>query len=104
MSRFGVYGPYHRTGTTQDNETIRKQAQTDEIWGKPNRGSDFPSVDAWIGELDPDDYGIEFWTDVEPDRGQPPYRARWRGPREGVRVEDGWAKMRVRITKARYQP
>jgi hypothetical protein len=99
----GDHGPFHRTGTTQDDETTKRQLESGELWGRPDRGSDRPSVDAWHGELPEDTHGVEFWTDVPPDPGQPPGRARWSGRRPGVRVDDEWAKIRGRITKWRLQ-
>lgn len=41
--------------------------------------------------------GIEFYTSVPPDRGT--VHARWTGPREGVVVEDGYAKINVLVTR-----
>jgi hypothetical protein len=43
--------------------------------------------------------GIEFTTDVPPDRGSPPGQAVWSGPRPGVTVEGDYAEIRVHITK-----
>jgi hypothetical protein len=100
----GRYGPFYRTGSTQDDGTTRLQQTSGEIWGKPDRGSNFPSVDAWAGALPGSKPGIEFYTDVEPSPGTPPHWARWRGPRAGVRIEGDWAKIRVNITKVRFRP
>jgi hypothetical protein len=65
-SQPGVYGPFYRTGSTQDNATIEKQLNSGEIWGKADRGSFEPSVDAYVGHLPPTKHGVEFYTDVEP--------------------------------------
>jgi hypothetical protein len=100
----GRYGPFYRTGSTQDDGTTRLQQASGEIWGKPDRGSDFPSVDAWVGPLPDDKPGIEFYTDVQPSPGSPPHWARWRGLRPGVRIEGDWAKIRVNITNVRFRP
>lgn len=99
----GRFGPFYRTGSTQNDAVSRAQLESGELWGRPNRGSDFPSVDAWVGELPAGRHGIEFWTDVPPSPGSPPDRVRWRGPRAGVSIEGGWAKIRATITKVRWQ-
>jgi hypothetical protein len=99
----GTWGPYYRTGSTQDDATTRKQLASGEVWGRANRGSDTPSVDAWDGPLPADRHGIEFYTDVPPSPGSPPHRARWLGPRQGVSISGGWAKIRVTITKTRFE-
>jgi hypothetical protein len=99
----GTWGPYYRTGSTQDEATTRKQLASGELWGRANRGSDTPSVDAWDGPLPADRHGIEFYTDVPPSTGSPPHRARWLGPRQGVSISGGWAKIRVTITKTRFE-
>jgi hypothetical protein len=98
-----AYGPFYRTGSAQDDDTTRRQQESGELWGKPDRGSDFPSVDAWTGPLPDGEPGVEFWTDVKPDDGQPPGRAKWRGPRLGVRIDGEWAKIRGTITKTRFR-
>jgi hypothetical protein len=64
------------------------------VWGRANRGSDTPSVDAWDGPLPADRHGIEFYTDVSPSPGSPPQRARWLGPRQGVSISGWMAKIR----------
>jgi hypothetical protein len=99
----GAWGPYYRTGSTQDDATTRNQRASGEVWGRANRGSDTPSVDAWDGPLPADRHGIEFYTDVSPSPGSPPHRARWLGPRQGVSISAGWAKIRVTITKTRFE-
>jgi hypothetical protein len=100
----GRYGPFYRTGSTQDDDTIRKQKASQEVWGKANRGSFHPSVDAYRGNLPANRHGIEFYTDVEPTPGSPPGKARWLGPRRGVRIEGDWAKIAVNITVWRFNP
>lgn len=99
----GTWGPYYRTGSTQSDATTRKQLASGEVWGRANRGSDTPSVDAWDGPLPADRHGIEFYTDVPPSRASPPHRARWLGPRQGVSISGGCAKIRVTITKTRFE-
>lgn len=91
---------FHRLESkTQTAGTARKQQRSGQIWGRPNRGSDTPSVDAYEGPLPPGKRGIEFETDVTPNAGSPPGRARWYGDRPGVRNEDGYAKICGRVTK-----
>lgn len=94
---------YHRLESpTQTAADAKKQEQSNEVWGGANRNSwvtDRPSVDAYVGPLKAGTRGIEFETAVPPDPGQPPGRARWTGPRDGVRVEAGFAKLEVRITR-----
>jgi hypothetical protein len=99
---------YHRKeAPTQTPDVARMQKESGEIWGGPARNfhqSHIPKVKAYLGELkqQPPDQkckGIEFVTAVEPDRGSRPEGViYWSGPREGVRVEDDYAKIAVTIT------
>ncbi len=96
---------YHRRET--DLETIKKQLASQEIWGGPFKnymgGIDIPKVKAYLNELMLKEDRInersrvEFTTEVEPDSFHPVF-AYWSGKREGVRNEDGYAKIKVRIT------
>jgi hypothetical protein len=95
---------YHRKQT--DVETAKKQIASQEIWGGPCRnymGSDIPKVKAYVNELPfmsdgkTKTTGIEFTTMVKPDSYHPVF-AYWSGEREGVRNEDGYAKIKVTIT------
>lgn len=97
------YGPYHRTGSAQSDETTRRQLASGEIWGKTDRFSFFPSVDAWRGSLPLDKPGVESYTDVAPEPGGPPHHLRWFRVRPGVRVEGDYAKIRATITVPRYR-
>jgi hypothetical protein len=95
---------YHRLQSpTQSAETAARQQASGEIWGTYDRlmggRSPFPSVDAYVGPLPDGEKGIEFTTDVPPDRNTPPRFARWRGPRDGVIVEGDYAKIRVTVTR-----
>lgn len=95
---------YHRlAGPTQDARVAALQLASSEIWGRRN-GNTYqaarPSVDAFAGPLADGARGIEFETDVPPDRGLPPYRARWTGPRPGVVIDGEWARMRVKIIRS----
>ena len=49
--------------------------------GPPVRWSDRPKVKAYVGPLPPSRRGIEFTTDVLPDKNCPPTHAYWSGPR-----------------------
>jgi hypothetical protein len=99
----GRYGPFYRTGSTQDNATTQAQLNSGEIWGKANRGADQPSVDAWVGPPPAGKHGVEFYTDASPSPGTPSDRARWRGPRNGVRIAGTWAKITATITNTRFK-
>lgn len=78
------------------------QNASGEIWGGPARNylqSQIPKVKAYEKQLEREHKkGIEFTTGVCPDRGCRPGTANWSSPREGVRVEDGYAKIAVEIT------
>jgi hypothetical protein len=96
---------YHRRETsTQTPEVARQQEASGEIWGSCNRDqmggrSSVPSVDAYVGPLIGPQRGVEFETDVPPDRETPPWLARWTGPRPGVRIEGEYAKIRAVVTR-----
>lgn len=94
---------YHRIRSkTQTLAHAILQQRSGELWGQPARGSQIPKVKAYVGPLPDDRYGIEFLADVPPDPGCPPGHAYWSGPRDGVRVEDDYAKIRIRVTQRRY--
>jgi hypothetical protein len=96
---------YHRKKSpTQTNEVAKMQIASQEMWGGPKGNhvsSDAPVVQAWVGKISKNkDKGIEFTTVIEPD-GYHPALAEWserEGKREGVWVEDGYAKIKVSIT------
>ncbi len=93
---------YHRKESdSQTVEDAKKQIASQEIWGGPARNcffSDIPKVKAFSKQFDrTTERGIEFTTDVEPDRGTRPGLVYWSGEREGVRNEDEWAKIKVQI-------
>ena len=98
-----LYGPFYRAESpTQTVDTAKLQVASGEIWGRAPRGGAFPAVQAYVGPLPDGERGIEFYTETKPD-GWPGSamagHVYWRGPREGVRVEDDFAKIRVNITK-----
>lgn len=84
---------------TQTPEDAAKQEASGEMWGAAPRWGGFPAVQAYTRRLQPGERGVEFETDVPPDPGSPPGQAHWRGPRPGVRLEDGYAKIKVRIVR-----
>jgi RHS repeat-associated protein len=87
---------YHRLQSpTQPPEVAAQQVASGEVWGRPPRGSWIPAVQAYSGPLPEGTRGIEFTTDVPPDRYGIPGQPTWRGPREGVRVEGDFAKVKV---------
>lgn len=88
---------YRVESPTQTSAVARLQVKTGVMRGTLNRFAAIPSVDAFVGELPQGRRGIEFQTAVVPDDGQPPGRARWTGPRPGVRVEGDWAEIEVTI-------
>jgi hypothetical protein len=91
---------YHRIASpTQTSLDAQQQIISQEMWGGIPRTGYEPKVQAYIGSLPPNSDGIEFTTDVEPDVGCPRGQAFWSGEREGVKVEDGFAKISVRITR-----
>jgi hypothetical protein len=69
------------------------------LWGFPARGSDIPKVKAFKGPLPLGVRGIEFTTEVAPDQNCPPGMAYWSGPRAGVIVEGGRARISVVVVK-----
>lgn len=91
---------YHRLESpTQTPADAARQAASGELWGRPPRGSDIPAAQAYVGPLPPGARGTEFTTATPPDPGSPPGQAYWRGPRPGVRVEGGIAKIAIVVTR-----
>jgi hypothetical protein len=96
---------YHRKKSpSQTAEVAKLQIASQEMWGGPKRNyvsSDEPVVNAWVGAISREtDKGIEFTTAVNPDSYHPAL-VEWsvrEGPRAGVWVEDGYAKIKVSIT------
>jgi hypothetical protein len=100
---------YHRKQSKQPDEveTAKKQIASQEMWGGPFKnylgGTDIPKVKAYMHQLpllndrETKQSGIEFTTLVEVDSYHPHF-AYWSGDRDGVRNEDGYAKIDVRIT------
>ena len=99
-----AYGPFHRQGSpSQTASDTLLQLQSNEIWGLPARGSDIPKVKAFRGFLDGAFPGVEFYCQAPPDIGSSPGLAFWSAGRPGVRMEDGYAKIGVVITRWRSE-
>lgn len=96
-SNIAIY--HRRESPSQTTEIAKQQLASQEIWGGVSRLSNIPKVKAYNGHLPEGFKGIEFTTDVPPDREMTPNLAYWSGDRPGVRNEDGFAKIKVRIIK-----
>lgn len=91
---------YHRLESpTQSPAIARIQEQNGEIWGRPPYNGNIPAVQAYVGPLPEGARGIEFRTNVPPNRGSHPRNPYWIGPRSGVEVDDEFAKIKVVVTK-----
>jgi hypothetical protein len=91
---------YHRLSSpTQTSVDAQRQIISQEIWGGIPRNGYEPKVQAYLGSLPTNANGIEFTTETAPDIGCPRGQAFWSGERNGVRVEDGFAKIAVTITR-----
>jgi hypothetical protein len=98
---------YHRIETSSQTAAVAAlQITSQEMWGGPTGNylnSDIPKVKAFSNELplqrgtNKKQRGIEFTTAVPPDPYHPAF-VFWSGEREGVRNEDGYAKISVSIT------
>lgn len=76
---------YHRlAGPTQPPTIVLVQQRTGRIRGYPARGRHIPKVKAYEGPLPEGKQGIEFTTDVPPDRGGAPGLPTWSGLRPGI--------------------
>lgn len=95
-----MFGPYHRSIDPPD--VIEKIKSSGELWGRSPRNifsSDIPKVKAYVGPLPPGQTGFEFETDTPPDRGSHPDKPLWSNGRPGVKIEEDFAKIRVRVRK-----
>ena len=68
------FGPFHRVQCAHVNE---KMCADGVVGGDRSYGVGFRRVHAYAGPLPEGEEGIEFRTDVEPDRGTPPHLAYW---------------------------
>ena len=91
---------YHRLASpTQTDSDAVLQMASGEIWGQPSFWSNRPTVKSYAGPLPQDRAGIEFRISVPPDPGGAPGRPKWSGPRSGVEVAEGFAKLKCIVTK-----
>ena len=73
-------GPYHRRESpTQTSQDALDQAATMEIWGKVGRmGGLHPTVRAYAKSLPQTERGVEFRTQISPDkRHSTPWEVHW---------------------------
>jgi hypothetical protein len=90
---------YHRIASpTQTANDAKEQMKSQEMWGGIPRYGSEPKVQAYTGSLPEGADGIEFTTESVPDPGCPPGQAFWSGEREGVRVENDFAKIPIAVT------
>jgi hypothetical protein len=77
-----LHGPFHRLESpTQTSADAVRQVKSGEIWGRPARWSNIPSVKAYRQRIPPGERGVEFTTPVAPHPGSgSPYEARWYYP------------------------
>jgi len=96
------YGPFYRAASkSQTDDAARQMLETNELWGGISKmwgGNE--AARAYQGSLPEGTRGIEFYTPIRP-RLAFPREVWWEDGRgiEGLVVEDGWAKIPVRITK-----
>jgi hypothetical protein len=89
---------YHRKeSATQTPDVAAQQEASGELWGFPAQYSDIPKVKAFGGSLPEGVRGIEFTTEVEPDRGGHPRQPTWSGERDGVVAVPGEEAVKIRI-------
>ncbi len=78
------YGPFFSIQSADLNEEMESSSS---IGGKAPRNIDssaISKVKAYVGHLPSGRSGIEFFTNIGPDRGTPPNRANWSRGRDGV--------------------
>jgi hypothetical protein len=77
--------------------------ESGKIGGRPAWHSDIPKVKAFRGPLPPDRPGIEFTTDITPDRGCPPGYAYWSAGRPGIEVLEPNELVAIAVTITKVQ-
>ncbi|NYV74335.1 RHS repeat-associated core domain-containing protein [Streptomyces sp. UH6] len=96
-----LHGPFHRKESpTQTPEHARLQQESGELWGgvSPRLGGE-EAARAHDGPLPEGARGVEFYTTIRP---RPTFAGQvwWEvGKVPGVRLEDGWAKINIYITR-----
>ncbi|MDH6125525.1 polymorphic toxin-type HINT domain-containing protein [Kitasatospora sp. GP82] len=95
-----LHGPFHRKASpTQTDEHARLQQENGELWGGLSRLGGDEAAKAHIGPLPDGVRGVEFYTTIRPREPFPGY-AWWEvGRVPGVRLEDGFAKIPIVISK-----
>jgi hypothetical protein len=91
---------YHRF---QDAETSKLMIETGKVGGRAGWHSDIPKVKAFLGPLPADRAGIEFTTDIVPDRGCPPGYAFWSAGGAGVEVLESNELVAIAVTITKVQ-
>lgn len=96
-----VYGPYHRIESpSQSVHDASMQEASGQVWGKPARWSNIPSVKAYRGPLPDGARGIEFTTPTAPHIDNHPTLIRWLETTAGVSAtSNGFVWIPVNITK-----
>jgi hypothetical protein len=104
IARDPAYRTYSRAPSpTQTPHNAWQQIHSGELWGRVPRDSSWPQVQAFRYALYEKD-GLEFVTRVPPDQSFGPH-ATWSwgpdaSPRPGVRLEDGFAKIDIIVTRS----
>ncbi|MEU9488715.1 putative T7SS-secreted protein [Streptomyces decoyicus] len=96
-----LHGPFHRKESpTQKVEHAQQQQDSGELWGgvSPRLGGE-EAARAHRGPLPEGARGVEFYSELRPIRTMVS-QVWWEvGKVKGVRLEDGWAKIKIHITK-----
>jgi hypothetical protein len=100
---------FHRLeSSTQSSSTAKLQEASGEIWGREPYGSGFLVVQAYRKSLPAGERGIEFTTEVRPERGSgTPYEARWYYPQTPgtmLRQKDGRDFAAIPARVKNFQP
>ncbi len=91
-----MYGPFHHF--LQNPNDLPKIIATNELWGRPPNGSDIPQVQAYRGEAPPGRKNvITFETAAAVKPGTAYFDVRWHPDYPDVRLENGYAKISIRI-------
>jgi hypothetical protein len=95
---------YRAESPTQTPADAIRQEQSGELWGGAARFSDIPKVKAYVGPMPDGQRGVEFTTTVQPDSSCPPGQVYWSGPRVGVDVSHGCAKIKINVVRNTQVP
>ncbi|MFI2611077.1 polymorphic toxin-type HINT domain-containing protein [Kitasatospora sp. NPDC018619] len=95
-----LHGPFHRKASpTQTDEHARLQQENGELWGGLSRLGGDEAAKAHIGPLPDGARGVEFYTTIRPREAFPGYVWWEVGRVPGVRLENGFAKIPILISK-----